>query len=521
MYIKKLMLKTATGTTIRIIKFNKSVNIITTTLEDEQTNNNNVGKSTVIDLIDIALGASFEHKIKRFSDTLQQIVDEKKVYIELEITNEDKKHLLRVNLFNKKYFIDGEPKAVKAYGTAIRNLLFNDVPENIANRKLIPRFLILELPSNEERVIRYLDFNASTQNEMLGVYEATYAYFLNIKNKTQEISKLLKERNKQFSSEKTPKSVKINEAVKILQDTPVRKEGYGEKNEEIKKYQYLVDEFQSLQLKKELLEEESKSIGVKVDDNVIRLLSEELSDLVPDVQKAFDKIYNFNQLRENNRKKYLKKQLLLVDNALSALNVKLSFYRQRLNEYINFSDKKIFNFDKYNEELFSDFKQALDDKIVQDEVKITISEIEGLFSDEVIDSFNLKLSNFTKNIIGVPYHVKINPNLSPKKRAVPLIFPENQGSGTGRLHQLAFAFTAAIISINGSREFPRFILQDINEVTDEEPFEKMFDIAVQNNIQYITPILSSKLSDDLKKRYPPVLTLSNDDMLFEPKISLE
>ncbi|MDR2975982.1 MAG: hypothetical protein LBV19_01540 [Streptococcaceae bacterium] len=515
MYIKKLEIKTI-AKTIRSISFNDSINIITTPENDEQ--GNNVGKSTVIDLIDIALGAKFDSKWKKFSTAIQKIINDSQVFIELQITDGQREHTLKVDLANKKYFVNGLPKKVGEYGDNIRDLLFEGVPNNIRNRKLIPRFLILELPSNEERVIRYLDFNSSTQNEMLGVYEATYAYFLNDSSKRVQVSELLDERNIQFKAEKKGKSVKINEAVEVLENSTRNLKGYDEKNNQIKEYQYLIDQSQSLQLEKDLLESEVQQVGVKTDEEIIKILISELSNQLPSAQEAFQKIVKFNQSREQNRRNYLDKQIINIEKEISTTEVKLQKIRQELDDYVNFSEKKTFDFKKYNADLSVNFKKALTVKVEQSsEVNISDKQINSLFSGDVIAHFNKILEQFTREIIGVSYSVEVNQDLSPEKRAVPLVFVDNQGSSTGLLHQLEFAFTAAVIAMNTKRKFPKFILQDINEVTDEDPFDKMFEVAKRNKIQFIAPILSSKLSKEIKEKYPPVLTLSNDDKLFEPR----
>lgn len=518
MYIKRLEIIGNEGT-IRKIEFNEFVNIITTPKNDEQ--GNSVGKSTVIDLIDICLGARYESKIKRFSDTLLKIINEKQVKISLTLVSDAEETKIEVGLCEKTYKINGQKKRPKEFGEEVRDLLFEEVPKNLAVRKFVPRFLIIELPVDESRVIRFLDFNSGTQNEMLGVYEAVYAYFLNsekFRNNPKPIMELMNERNKQFAAENNPRSVKIGEAINILENSAKSIKGYTEHNSDVRKYQSLIDLSQSLQIEREILANEISKSTFTVDDEIVQLLTQELSGVVPDADSAFKKILNFNNARERNRKAYLEEQEQKVEEKISKNNYELNLVRSELSQYMNFKEEKSFDFDSYNQLLKKSFKMSLDDKIQREqEIKISDDDLKELFPTESIENFNSKLKEISLKIIGNEYEIIRSESLSPNKRAVPIEFASNQGSSSGRLHQLAFAFVAAIIAINKTRNFPNFILQDINEVTDEEPFENMFDIALQNGIQFIAPILSSKLSPDLLKKYPPILELSNDDKLFEPK----
>ena len=168
MYIERLIIKETLPEekVIRNIPFTKGLNFIVDA--DERTKGNNVGKTTVLRLIDICLGANNIKNIYIDSDTraknsvLENYIIEHKVTIILTISSQfeedsDKKsYELKVDLFPRgKRYINGNSLSKNAYLQNLKGIFFKG--NNSATfRELIKKFVRIDLKGDNYKFFKFL-----------------------------------------------------------------------------------------------------------------------------------------------------------------------------------------------------------------------------------------------------------------------------------------------------------------------------------------------------------------------------
>jgi len=520
MYIEQLIIKNNAGI-IRDIPFKKGVNLITTPPNDK-TKQNGVGKSTVLDFIDILMGAKVADKKKKFSNVVKEIIDENGLKIQIKLKNDKNKSSYTLAYdFKKsrnKYAINLTDMGYDEYKEQVKEILFPDAPSELKLRHLIKLFFSFKLTDNEADTIRYLD---EKTNEKLETYELLYIYFLNKVIQNEKLSQLMLYRTSQREDQKIldDKKIKIIEVPSVFKESIENMEGYDENNQLFIEYQKAVDHYQEYNLELNLIDEEYEKHSDELDEEVVNLIINELGELIPNVTVAFEKIIQFNKVREDNRKAQLhrkREQLILK---LESLKTQIEAKENKMVDYINFQkDENVFNFDTYNSILQDKFAVKLKEKFSKPiEIEPPISDIDALISEEHIANFNNIFKKLSKDIMDLEYSIERNLEWTIKKTNIPILFSQNHGSATGDLHQLVFCFAFSIITINREKQFPEFILQDINEVKDTVLFDKMLKVATTNNIQLIIPILGSKLPEKYREEYHIALELATDNKLLEPK----
>lgn len=513
MFINNLLIKGNQGC-IRNIKFQSGVNIITTPINESRENG--VGKSTVIDFLDILFGAQYSDKKKNFSDEVCEIIISNNLSIELNITITDTDYNLAFD-FEKaknKYSINGIRFGEKKYRIKLKTILFPDAPEELSFRDLISRFISFSLSENAEDVLKYRE-NYSTNSD----YEALYTYFLN-SDTNKNISKIIEFRKKQsdFKNAKKDKKLALAEVPKIFEKSFQKIEGYNEKNAIFIKYQQAVDEYQEIKLQLKLLEDNQRSQEKPIDEEVVNILISELGFKVPEIMEAFNKVVKFNEVRENNRINRFKKIEAELLSNLNKFDNKIKNLESDLNSFINFSNgEETFDLNKYNKIITNRFIETSSKEILTLEDAPPIESTNELISLESLSKFNLNLKNFSKQVFDISYELEKDIKWSKDNSKLPVVFKENHGSATGDLRGLLFALVASIIENKRHKIFPTFILQDINEVSDQTALLNVFKIVKAKNIQLIMPILGSKLSNNARKNNYIALELAPDDKLLEPK----
>ena len=138
---------------IRYVKFQSGLNLISdiTDIKNKTTTGNNIGKSTLLELIDICLGANDIDKIYSDKKTnginkkVKEFLDNKKVFVELSININDSENInIKRSLYNNGkeiYFNHLKIDKLKDLKSLLNKYIFTNKFDKPSLRDLIPFFL--------------------------------------------------------------------------------------------------------------------------------------------------------------------------------------------------------------------------------------------------------------------------------------------------------------------------------------------------------------------------------------------
>ncbi|WEM66091.1 hypothetical protein P1T45_05775 [Streptococcus parauberis] len=313
---------------VREIPFKMGLNFIVDAGKDQEKGNS-VGKTTILKLIDIALGAKdrkyiyYDEETQKTNSVLKTYIEEKKVRVELLIVEsfedyENHKNYLRaVDLFPRgKRFIDGLELNQNDYWQQLNVIFFSNVANSPTFRQLINMFVRIDQRSDNNKFLKFL---TRTNN---ATYQNIYAFLFDLQD--QEMSIRLLELRKSFSDKEKElknymklndfKSIDVisqkvklfetninslNEQMEILIDSKQFKEN-EEKISEIKvRYAQYNDKLDELIFKKQriitILKDTETDVTDMIDEDVLKELYSETLDVVGSLNKEFQDLLQFNR----------------------------------------------------------------------------------------------------------------------------------------------------------------------------------------------------------------------------------
>src|SRR5690606_24106504 len=203
MFLKRLIIENKTGI-IRDIPFNKGINLIvdeTPENQTQQTTGNNVGKTSVLRLIDYCLGSKGEsiYKDTEFSNqpntTIQNFLIDTEVLITLELVEDledesSEKVIIQRNFLDRKrkiLKINNESIQAKDFDSELKKLVFKTEVDKPTFRQIISKNIRIDR-DRMNNIVKVL--GAFVSNE---VYEALYLFWLGINTDNQEEKRNLAE----------------------------------------------------------------------------------------------------------------------------------------------------------------------------------------------------------------------------------------------------------------------------------------------------------------------------------------
>ena len=340
---------------VREIPFKMGLNFIVDAGKDQEKGNS-VGKTTILKLIDIALGAKdrkyiyYDEETQKTNSVLKTYIEEKKVRVELLIVEsfEDyenhKNYLLAVDLFPRgKRFIDGLELNQNDYWQQLNVIFFSNVANSPTFRQLINMFVRIDQRSDNNKFLKFL---TRTNN---ATYQNIYAFLFDLQD--QEMSIRLLELRKSFSDKEKElknymklndfKSIDVisqkvklfetninslNEQMEILIDSKQFKEN-EEKISEIKvRYAQYNDKLDELIFKKQriitILKDTETDVTDMIDEDVLKELYSETLDVVGSLNKEFQDLLQFNRELVQNKLNYFSLQLEKTNEKIEAIEIK-------------------------------------------------------------------------------------------------------------------------------------------------------------------------------------------------------
>ena len=570
MFIKKLIISTPSKI-LRNIEFHKGLNLIVddTPTINTQLTGNNVGKTTVLKLVDFCLGGKATEIYTDFEDKKSEYEEVKKFLIEqevlitliltedLDLVDKSKQIIIEKNFLQNSRAIrniNGEPILEKDFENKLMSLL-------IPHQKL-------EKPSFRQIIshnIRYKDENINNTLKTLSKYTSDYEYetlylFLlgcnfNSGARRQAIAtKLKQEENYKARLEKNQSKESYEIALTILDDEILEldkkkktfniNENFEQDLEELNKIKYKINKLSSEVVKsgirKDLIEEAKENMEnstTNIDLKQLKALYDEAKLNISGIQKTFEDLVNYHNTMIVEKLKFIAEDLPSLNERIRLENIKLN----KLLEEEKVVSKKIAKSDSF-EELEKIIAKLNEKYMLKGEFESTISnlnEVEEninrlknelsnidnyLFSDEFkellksqIKKFNKFFSTVSNELYGESYVLGFSEEINKKTNQTFYKFSSfNLNMSSGKKQGEILCFDLAYILFADSEKIPclHFLLNDKKELMHDNQLLKVADFVKKNNIQLIISILKDKLPENLVDKSNIVIELSQNKKLF-------
>ncbi|ARF68058.1 hypothetical protein B7C51_09785 [Paenibacillus larvae subsp. pulvifaciens] len=561
MYIKRLTIKETKPSEkiVREIPFQLGLNFIVDAGIDQEKGNS-VGKTTVLRLIDIALGAKdrkyiyYNEETQKTNNTLKSYIEEKKVQVELLVVDsfeDDEKmnnYLLAVDLFPRgKRFIDGLELNQNDYWKKLNVIFFSNIVNSPSFRQLIHMFVRIDQRSDNNKFLKFL----TRTND--ATYENIYSYLFDlqeqeISNRVLELKQSFDEKDKELKNymklndfksidiinQKVilleSKIKKLNAKMEILVESKKFKEN-EEKISEIKiQYAQYKDNIDELLFKKQrivdILNDAKSDKANMIDKDILKTLYDETSEIMGELNKEFEDLLRFNKELMQNKLNYFSLQLEKTNKKIKSIEIKKNqLFEKHRNVIMLIEENKIDEYtflknklSEYSEELgkdknvrdtYNNIKEKLDELVNE------LDNVEGKddIQQDSISIFNEFFSKYSEETNGEPFMLFKTTSGFPFG-----IDYVKKGLSTGTRKSIIVAFDLAYQQLAKKLEknVPNFIIHDVIETIDQVALSAIANIVNSMESQYIVAVLKEKIDgNEFITKSDIAVTLSEGDRPFK------
>lgn len=565
MYLSKLTISSP-GKVIRDIEFHKGLNLIVDeTPENTTGTGNNVGKTTVLRLIDYCLGGDVDGIYRNPEDKhesyalvkdfltgnnvivtliLEDDLDtpSKKVVIERDFKT-GRSSLIRINgkdVTRKDFVAELESAIfpeVKTETPSFRQIIAHNI--RIDNLRLENTLKTLTMGKNEEYEALYL-FMFGCPND-----SAARKTQLSQELDTEKKYKRRMERNRSKNEYKAALSVIESDIEKLVE----RKDNLNI-NENL---QLDIDSLNALRaqmnkvtsrtsllsLRRELINETLESFDKQnfgEDVFQLEMIYKQASAYVPKMQRNFKELVDFHNTMLENKKAFVAQELPSIQEEIESLSVEL----ERLKEKETVMAEKVLKSDTY-EELEVIIVQLSELSRRKGEFESYISQIEsaekaikekceemkkiddGLFTADFAqrleaqrDKFNKIFSEVSHEIYDEQYIISYEVDTQKGKQLYKFHITDVANFSSGKKQGEISCFDIAYTVFADQEGIPclHFILNDKKELVHGNQLNKFAEAVNKYNVQFVCSMLYDKLPSVLRKDEHVVVRLSQDSKLF-------
>lgn len=567
MYLKSLQIS-CPNEVIRDIKFHNGLNLIvdnTPSKSNKIKTGNNVGKTTVLKLVDVCFGANpkivyqdTEDKNKEYV-TVRNYLQENNVSVLLKLVDSFENPATSISIARNFLqrtkairMINGEQVLDKDFETTLLNLFF---PEVVYNKPTFRQIISHNNRYTDDKIqytLRTLDkYTKDTE------YETLNLFLLGCDVSNGEQRQLLVEKIKQEESYKnrvengmslpTYKSaldqILLNiEALNREKDDFCINVDFEKDLNLLDEVRYKINsvssEISTLNIRRGLIEESVAGFQSEVsniDTKELKILYEEVKANISELHKTFEELVSYHNKMIQEKIKFISSELPTLKSNIVAKQSELSDLLRQESEYTS----KIAKYDSFEtleniiEELNNAHRQQgeyetiikqlskIDDNLSAYNTELkTISD--DLFSvefkadlDARIERFNKYFSAVSKELYGENYFLSVDVHESKGKKFYKFS-AYNMNLSSGKKQGEILCFDIAYILYARQENIPHldFLLNDKKELLHGNQLEKVADFVAQHNIQLVLTILKDKLPASLVKDENIVLELSQEDKLF-------
>ena len=565
MYLSKLTISSP-GKVIRDIEFHKGLNLIVDeTPENTTGTGNNVGKTTVLRLIDYCLGGDVDGIYRNPEDKHESyalvkdflignnvivtliLVDDldtpsKKVVIERDFKT-GRSSLIRINgkdVTRKDFVAELESAIfpeVKTETPSFRQIIAHNI--RIDNLRLENTLKTLTMGKNEEYEALYL-FMFGCPNDS-AARKTQLAQELD----TEKKYKRRMERNRSKNEYKAALSVIESDIEKLVE----RKDNLNI-NENLQldinslnalraQINKVTSRTSLLSLRRELINETVESFDKQnFGEDVVQLemIYKQASAYVPKMQRTFKELVDFHNTMLENKKAFVAQELPSIQKEIESLSVEL----ERLKEKETVMSEKVLKSDTY-EELEVIIVQLSELSRRKGEFESYISQIEsaekaikekceemkkiddGLFTADFAqrleaqrDKFNKIFSEVSHEIYDEQYIISDEVDTQKGKQLYKFHITDVANFSSGKKQGEISCFDIAYTVFADQEGIPclHFILNDKKELVHGNQLNKFAEAVNKYNVQFVCSMLYDKLPSVLRQDEHVVVRLSQDSKLF-------
>jgi len=569
MFLKSLIISSE-NTIIREIHFRKGINLIV----DETPNSgketgNNVGKTTVLKLIDFCLGAKpngiyLDPESKKDEYLLvKEFLKENKVLITLILKgnldiNESNEIVIERNFLDRKETIrriNGENLTEDEFEIKLSHLIF---PKHQANKPSFRQIISHNIRYKEESINNTIyTLNKYTSDVE---YETLYLFMFGIKFeegniKQEKTSKLKQEESFKARLEKKQTKTAYETALSLInneiESLNKRKmsfnlnENFEKDLVELNSVKYQINrtssELSNLNIRKELILEAERDLKENISDidlQQLHLIYAQATQYASNIQKTFEELVEYHNQMITEKVKFITKELPELEKSIETKAVYLQNLLQKeksLGLLISKSD----SFEEL-EKLMAELNEKYQKKGEYENVITQLKEVEleinrlskelktiddALFSDEFeetvkkqLNKFNQHFSTISSELYGEQYALKYD-KVTKKNRTIYKFNAFNTNFSSGKKQGEISCFDIAYTLFADDEKIPclHFLLNDKKELMHDNQLVKIADFVNNSNIQFVASILKDKLPEELNKEEYFIIKLSQQDKLFRIK----
>lgn len=579
MFIKKIIIEKNYGEIIREIPFHMGLNLIldNTSIKDKTSSGNDVGKTTLLKLIDFCLCGEGKniYRDKEFGETkdgiytIKDFLIKNKVLITLILTNslyDDNSNniIIKRNFLSNKekvYTINDQEVSCNSKndefnaGLLLNKLIFNYNSKKPSFRQIISKNIRYEKVRLENIVKILHSTTKSTEYEALYLFWFGISY--NLSQKKEELksqrdlelklqARLEIDGSQAFLEQKLYLKNKEIEEKEKLKDNLNINENYKEdlnKLDDIKRnINSLNTNISSLNMRKNLIIESKNELEnnkVNIDIEYIKYIYEEVKKFIPNMHKSFDDTINFHNSMIINKINFITEELPILEIEIEKLNSKLDELLKKEKYYSNILSKSstIDELGSIVKELNSLYEEkgVLDSKLsmwkesclkvseINEELK-NIEEKNDSYSNLIskkITEFNNIFSETSYKLYGEKLLLTLEEKEDKSKvknYTINIIPYENKPSGSGRKITQIEAFDLSYIQfadMNDIKCLHFVLLDEMEKVHNNQINNLVLDVLKNINCQYIVSVLKDKLPIEIDVDKYTTLSLSQDDKLFK------
>jgi len=568
MFLKSLTITYGDGAIIRDIRFHAGLNLIVdeTSVVSGKETGNNVGKTTVLKLIDFCLGAKAkgiysDHENKRNEYKLvKDFLINNRVLVSLflkeDLLREESLEVLIERNFlaykDKIQRIDGNKKTDEEFLETLTSLLF---PGHYGKKPTFPQIIAHN--------IRYKDLSINNTLKNLDrytrddEYETLYLFLFGCDFEQGDTKQELRSQidieekfKKRLESEQTKSAYET--ALALLQSDIEELErrkaslnlnpNFESDLDNLNRVKYQVNltssEIGRLELRKDLISEAQREIksGVStIDMQQLQQIYQQATSLVSGIQKTFQELHDFHNRMVESKIRFIAQDLpkidaklteqrehlnrLLVEEAklsttitqsdsfdvLEHLIVELNAKYQKKGEYENTLHQLNSVESKLTE--LNENLAAIDNELFSDEFALKIKE--------QVNKFNRHFSSVSYELYGEKYALKVDTKTVKGRRLYEFTaFNTNFSSGKKQGEISCFDIAYTLFADEENIPCMHFLLNDKKELMHDNQLLRIANLVNAKGIQFVASILKDKLPEELNKDEYVVLKLSQDEKLF-------
>lgn len=566
MFLKSLIISSPTKV-IRDIQFHRGLNLIVDeTPIGETLTGNNVGKTTVLRLIDFCLGrdGSVVYKDPENKKEVYQLVKEylteKKIIITLTLVDslDNPQRLIEIS----RNFLNRSEAICKVNGKDVSK---TDL-EVCLGKTIFPTIQVAK-PTFRQIIahnVRYEEIRLNNTLEILNAYtkleeyETLYLFLFGCDydegNRREELLANIKSESnfrKRLEKNGTKNSYKValqdidREIAKLesqkasLNINPQLDKDMRDLAETKEQLNKIASDITTLRIRKDVIAESIEDFNQqRFDADLIqlKLVYQQASALIPNLQHTFEDMVAYHNNMLANRVRFIEEEIPSLEARMTILQQDFSKLRNKekeLSERVT-SSNTFEELEKIISDLNEQFTRkgeysAILSQIEASEITMTkfIDELktidEGLFSidfrnkvDEQLSKFNDIFSNISDELYDERYSVKEDVVTNSKGQFIYKfsIIGTNLSSGKKQGEISCFDIAYTLFADQEGIPCLHFILNDKKELMHDNQLVKLANIANRENIQFVASILEDKLPVELKRDEYYVVKLSQGDKLF-------